>query len=114
MDYLVRWEIDVDDAASPEDAARQALGHQRAPGSIADVFEVRPKDEPQRRFVVDLTRGTCVEDRDDVRYVIYDFDSEEVIGGTYNSCNDAELDATELPDVCILPLVVPSVPNNHN
>lgn len=40
-DYTVRWEIDVFDADSPEDAARKALAVQRDPSSTATVFDVR-------------------------------------------------------------------------
>ena len=37
--YLVIWEMDLY-ADSPREAAEQAWDHMRAPGSIANVFEV--------------------------------------------------------------------------
>jgi hypothetical protein len=39
-EYTVRWEIDHVSAASPAEAARQALEIQRDPASIATVFTV--------------------------------------------------------------------------
>jgi len=39
MNYLVKWEIDID-ADSPHEAAEKALAIQRNPESIATVFEV--------------------------------------------------------------------------
>lgn len=42
--YTVTWHIDLP-AASPGEAARQALAIHRDPTSIATCFEVRPKDD---------------------------------------------------------------------
>ncbi|GAT02504.1 hypothetical protein [Mycolicibacterium fortuitum] len=60
-EYRVEWTIDIE-AASPEQAARQALVIQRGPDSIATVFEVRRlhRDEKGRRQLgqpttIDLT-----------------------------------------------------------
>lgn len=39
MEYKVVWTIDVD-ADNPVAAAREAYGHMRRPGSLANVFEV--------------------------------------------------------------------------
>ena len=44
MDYLVSWEIDVFDAATPIEAALQARKAQTRPDTIATVFTVLPKD----------------------------------------------------------------------
>jgi hypothetical protein len=41
-EYRVRWEIGMD-ADTPRQAAEQALEIHRDPGSIALVFEVRPR-----------------------------------------------------------------------
>lgn len=41
--YLVEWSINID-ADSPEDAARQALGIQRDPHSVATVFHMYGDD----------------------------------------------------------------------
>ncbi|MBY0559849.1 hypothetical protein [Hyphomicrobium sp.] len=38
--YKVYWEIDIDVADDPVDAAEQAWGHMRRPDSIANVFKV--------------------------------------------------------------------------
>lgn len=38
-EYLVTWEMPIQ-ASSPVDAARQALGIHRDPGSVATVFRV--------------------------------------------------------------------------
>jgi len=43
MDYLVKWEMDIFDVSSPEEAAKKALKVQRNPESIATVFEVFEK-----------------------------------------------------------------------
>ena len=40
--YLISWFVDVEDD-SPYEAARQALGMQRDPESIATIFTVRDK-----------------------------------------------------------------------
>lgn len=42
--YHVTWEIDIDSADSPEDAARQAWAHMRRADSIANVFDVIEHD----------------------------------------------------------------------
>lgn len=58
--YLVTWAIDIDEASSPDDAARQAYDHFMRPGSIAHVFTVRNKTtdrEFEFEFEVDLDRG---------------------------------------------------------
>ena len=39
--YEVRWEFDVEDAASPREAAEKAWEAMRGPGSIADHFTVQ-------------------------------------------------------------------------
>jgi hypothetical protein len=44
MDYLVSWEFDVFDAATPIEAALQARKAQIRPDTIATVFTVWPKD----------------------------------------------------------------------
>lgn len=62
--YTVEWKINVFGAVTPTDAARQALGHIRRPGSLARVFAVREensKGKPKRSApltIVDLTDGT--------------------------------------------------------
>jgi len=38
--FRVVWEIDIDDADNPEEAARQTLAIQRNPDAIATVFTV--------------------------------------------------------------------------
>jgi len=53
--YKVIWEIDIDDAESPKDAAEQALAVQRDPESIATVFEVIYEDGEST--TVDLWMG---------------------------------------------------------
>lgn len=40
MTFRVVWEIDIDDADNPEEAARKALAIQRDPDAIATVFTV--------------------------------------------------------------------------
>ena len=54
--YLVTWAIDIDEASSPDDAARRAYDHFMRPGSIAHVFSVRNRASG-REFEVDLDRG---------------------------------------------------------
>jgi len=54
MDYLVSWEIDVFDAATPIEAALQARKAQTRPDTIATVFTVLPKDG-RTPVQVDLT-----------------------------------------------------------
>lgn len=55
--YLVTWTIDVEDAGSPEEAARQARLYQ-APGTSAVVFDVTAPDGTQTE--VDL--GTYLDE----------------------------------------------------
>lgn len=43
--YRVVWEIDIEDAETPEEAARKALSIQRDPNSIATVFDVYQGDK---------------------------------------------------------------------
>lgn len=40
MTYRVSWDIDIDDAASPLDAARKAHRIVRRPGTSANVYNV--------------------------------------------------------------------------
>lgn len=47
--YYVEWRIDIEDATSAEDAARQALAMHRDPESIATVFHVVEADKKYRR-----------------------------------------------------------------
>lgn len=42
--YLVRWEIDIDDVDSPREAAERAWEAMRRPDSIANVFGVTDAD----------------------------------------------------------------------
>ena len=51
-EYLVSWYIDID-AATPDDAAIQALTIQRDPDSIATVFEVTDQESGEK-VTVDL------------------------------------------------------------
>ena len=44
MTYRVSWDIDVDDAASPLDAARKAHAIVRRPGTSANVYNVKAPD----------------------------------------------------------------------
>lgn len=57
MNYLVRWEIDID-AESPEEAATQALIIQRDhdPDNSANHFSVKPEGDPEW-IEVDLDVG---------------------------------------------------------
>lgn len=52
----VTWTIDIDDAASPRDAALQALEIQRDPDSIATCFEV---DDGRTVHHIDLNEALC-------------------------------------------------------
>lgn len=66
--YLVRWEVDIFDAADPQDAAARALAMQRNPDSIATVFRVIVPDG--RSCEVDLSEPEDADDladRDDRR-----------------------------------------------
>jgi len=63
--YLVEWSINLD-ADSPEDAARQALGIQRDPGSLATVFHMYGDDgsdtiidieDPDNPITLPLSKG---------------------------------------------------------
>ena len=49
--YVVTWAIDVQDADSPEEAARQALEIQRDPYSTATVFEVVDRHTGDKIFI---------------------------------------------------------------
>jgi hypothetical protein len=42
--YHVTWEIDIDSAESPHDAAQEAWEHMRGDSSIANVFDVIEHD----------------------------------------------------------------------
>lgn len=44
MSYRVSWDIDIDDAASPLDAARKAHRIVRRPGTSANVYNVEAPD----------------------------------------------------------------------
>lgn len=44
MTYRVSWDIDIDDAASPMDAARKAHEIVRRPGTSANVYNVEAPD----------------------------------------------------------------------
>ncbi len=52
--YRVHWEIDVEDAPTPQAAARSALDAILRPGSIAHVFDVHDRDGTDRSISVDL------------------------------------------------------------
>lgn len=41
--YLVTWVIDIDDAKSPKEAAKEAFGYMQKEGTSACVFEVKNK-----------------------------------------------------------------------
>ncbi|MEW6545090.1 MAG: hypothetical protein AB1411_15960 [Nitrospirota bacterium] len=43
-DYFVEWEMDIDDAQSPREAAQQAWEAMRRPDSSANVFTVHDKE----------------------------------------------------------------------
>jgi hypothetical protein len=58
--YLVQWEIDIEGASSPEDAAKQAWGHMRRPDSTANVFDVI--DEAGEKVRVDLQDAGTAKD----------------------------------------------------
>lgn len=55
-DYRLVWEIDID-AASPLEAAKEALAVMRDPSSIATVFDVFTLEKQIR---VDLEDESCV------------------------------------------------------
>jgi hypothetical protein len=55
MTYRVSWDIDIDDAASPMDAARKAHELVRRPGTSANVYNVEAPDGVVT--VVDLQAG---------------------------------------------------------
>lgn len=57
MTYRVSWDIDIDDAASPLDAARKAHGIARRPGTSANVYNVEAPDGVVT--VVDLDEPGC-------------------------------------------------------
>jgi hypothetical protein len=52
--YVVTWEIDIEDATSPQQAAEQAWDMLRHPDSTANVFVVYPGDGAGRGVTVDL------------------------------------------------------------
>ncbi|QIG69183.1 hypothetical protein EVB78_149 [Rhizobium phage RHph_N1_15] len=52
--YFVTWEIDVEDADSPEDAARIAAEIMQRPGTTANVFKVIEFDSTGEAVTVDL------------------------------------------------------------
>jgi len=54
--YLVTWTIDID-AASPVDAASEALRIQRDAESQATFFQIQRDDRPRKRWAVDLDPG---------------------------------------------------------
>ena len=56
--YLVSWEIDIEDVGSPTDAAKKARAHFERPGSIAHVFHVTSKADGET-IEVDLDYGTA-------------------------------------------------------
>jgi len=56
MDYLVKWEIEID-ADSPREAAQKALAIQRDPNSIATVFAVENRANEWESETFDLNRG---------------------------------------------------------
>jgi hypothetical protein len=45
MKYRVVWEIDIEDAKTPLEAAQKALEIQRDPNSAATVFQVFENDK---------------------------------------------------------------------
>ena len=55
MTYRVSWDIDIDDATSPMDAARKAHELVRRPGTSANVYNVEAPDGVVT--VVDLQAG---------------------------------------------------------
>lgn len=57
MTYRVSWDIDIDDAASPLDAARKAHRIVRRPGTSANVYNVEAPDGVVT--VVDLEEAGC-------------------------------------------------------
>lgn len=52
--YLVGWEIDIEDAVSHEDAARQAFVIMQRPNTSATVFDVIEHDTKGEAVRVDL------------------------------------------------------------
>lgn len=52
--YLVTWEIDIFDAASPREAAEQAFAHMQRPGTMATAFKVIEHDSGGDAVSVDL------------------------------------------------------------
>lgn len=58
MHYVVTWQIDIEDADTPEEAAREALRIQRKVDSIATVFDVAPYGKPSESVRVDLEEIT--------------------------------------------------------
>lgn len=56
MNYRVEWAIDIFDVATPEDAAREASGHQRTADTTATVFDVYEENGEGSRIRVDLLK----------------------------------------------------------
>lgn len=52
--YLVSWEIDIEDATSHEDAARQAFAILQRPSTSATVFDVIEHDANGEAVTIDL------------------------------------------------------------
>ena len=71
--YHVMWEIDIDSAESPLDAAKQAWNHMRATGSLANVFDVIEHDGTD---IVRIDLADC--DTDDPEL---DAEGEEIANG---------------------------------
>lgn len=53
--FLVTWEIDIEDVASPEAAARQAFAYMQRRGTTATVFDVIEHDGSGEAVRIDLT-----------------------------------------------------------
>lgn len=53
--YFVTWEIDIEDATSHEDAARQAFAYMQRPGTTTTVFDVTEHDTNGEARRIDLT-----------------------------------------------------------
>lgn len=52
--WLVTWKIDIEEAETPRDAAREALKIQRDPQSTATVFEVTDESGIETQIDLDL------------------------------------------------------------
>lgn len=53
--YFVTWEIDIEDATSHEDAARQAFAYMQRPGTTTTVFDVIEHETAREAVRIDLT-----------------------------------------------------------